>query len=88
MKTPRHEQPWYSWRLETNKKPEPLTAEEKTIMSDVNRKLIEEAPRLIAYGVQKGWISFPKKSRTQHTWITKDSPQLEMDDTSTFTTEP
>lgn len=86
MKTPRHEQPWYAWRLETNKKPEPLTAEEKTIMSGVNRKLIEDAPRLIAYGVKKGWISYPTK-RT-HAWITKDSPPIEMDDTSTFTTQP
>jgi hypothetical protein len=88
MKTPRHEQPWYSCRLENNKKPEPLTEEEKTIMSGVNRKLIDDAPRLIAYGVQKGWISYPKKPRTQHTWITKDSPPLQQDDSSTFTTDP
>jgi len=88
MKTPRHEQPWYECRLETNKKPAPLTAEERTTMSDINRKLIEDAPRLIAYGIKKGWISYPKKPHTQHTWITKDSPPLEQDDSSTFTTDP
>jgi len=57
-------------------------------MSDINRKLIEDAPRLIAYGIKKGWISYPKKPRTQHTWITKDSPPLQQDDSSTFTTDP
>ncbi len=85
MRTPRHEQPWYACRLESNKKPEPLTQEEKTIMSDTNRKLIEEAPRLIAYGVAKGWISYPKR---RHQWITKDNPLIEPDDSSTFTTQP
>lgn len=83
MKTPRHEQPWYECRLENNKKPAPLTDEERTIMSGANRKIIEDAPRLIAYAISKGWMSYPTK-KTHFTW----NNQKPIDSTSTSTTLP
>ena len=49
MKTPRHEQPWYEARLENNKKPSKITEEERTILTEENRRLIEEAPRIISW---------------------------------------
>lgn len=66
MKTPRHEQPWYEHRLEHNTKPGPLSAEERTIMTDANRRIIEQAPRLVAYGIKHGLLSYPIKKRVWH----------------------
>lgn len=63
MKTPRHEQPWYEARLETNKKPSPLTDEERTVLTDENRRLIDESAKIIAWGVARGWISYPTKEQ-------------------------
>jgi len=51
MKTPRHEQPWYESRLLNNKKPSPITEEERTCITDENRRLIEESASIIATGV-------------------------------------
>jgi len=63
MKTPRHEQPWYEARLENNKKPSKITEEERTILTEENRKLIEDAPRIISWGVANGWIAYPIKEQ-------------------------
>ena len=63
MKTPRHEQPWYEARLENNKKPSKITEEERTILTEENRRLIEEAPRIISWGVANGWIAYPLKEQ-------------------------
>jgi hypothetical protein len=75
MKTPRHEQPWYESRLLNNKKPSPITEEERTTITDENRRLIEESANIIAIGVKRGWISFPDKNQTP-TWVpSPTSPQ-------------
>ena len=63
MKTPRHEQPWYESRLLNNKKPSPITEEERTSITDENRRLIEESASIIATGVKRGWISFPPRPK-------------------------
>lgn len=68
MKTPRHEQPWYESRLLNNRKPSPITNEERTSITDENRRLIEESANIIAIGVKRGWISFPEKNESQ-TWV-------------------
>lgn len=68
MKTPRHEQPWYESRLLNNKKPSPITDEERTSITDENRRLIEESANIIAIGVKRGWISFPDQTKTE-TWV-------------------
>jgi hypothetical protein len=68
MKTPRHEQPWYESRLLNNKKPSPITEEERTSITDENRRLIEESASIIATGVKRGWISFPAKTEAE-TWV-------------------
>lgn len=68
MKTPRHEQPWYESRLLNNKKPSPITNEERTSITDENRRLIEESASIIATGVKRGWISFPAKTEAE-TWV-------------------
>jgi hypothetical protein len=68
MKTPRHEQPWYESRLLNNKKPSPITEEERTSITDDNRRLIEESASIIATGVKRGWISFPAKTEAE-TWV-------------------
>lgn len=63
MKTPRHEQPWYEARLENNKKPSKITEKERTILTEENRRLIEEAPKIISWGVACGWIAYPLKEQ-------------------------
>jgi len=60
MKTPRQEQPWYESRLSNNKKPGPITEEERTIITDENRRLIEQSAQIIAWGIAKGWIAYPE----------------------------
>lgn len=60
MKTPRHEQPWYESRLINNKKPSPITDEERTVLTEENRRLIEESASIIAWGIKKGWIAYPE----------------------------
>ena len=62
MKTPRHEQPWYEYRLINNKKPSPMTDEERTIMTEENRRLIEESAKILAWGVKMGLISYPSET--------------------------
>ena len=52
MKTPRQEQPWYESHLLNNKKPSPIT--------DENRRLIEQSAQIIAWGITKGWIAYPE----------------------------
>jgi len=75
MKTPRREQPWYESRLLNNKKPSPITNEERTSITDENRRLIEESASIIATGVKRGWISFPAKTEPE-TWVpSPTSPQ-------------
>jgi hypothetical protein len=68
MKTPRHEQPWYESRLLNNKKPSPITNEERTSITDENRRLIEESANIIAIGVKRGWIRFPRTLKTE-SWV-------------------
>jgi hypothetical protein len=68
MKTPRREQPWYESRLLNNKKPSPITNEERTSITDENRRLIEESANIIAIGVKRGWIRFPRTVETE-TWV-------------------
>jgi hypothetical protein len=63
MKTPRHEQPWYEARLENNKKPSKITEEERTILTEENRRLMEEAASIISWGVANGWIAYPLKEQ-------------------------
>ena len=58
MKTPRQEQPWYESRLANNKKPGLITFEERTIITDENRRLIEQSAQIIAWGIAKGWIAY------------------------------
>ena len=53
MKTPRQEQPWYESRLLNNKKPSPITDEERTILTDENRRLIEQSAQIIEWGITK-----------------------------------
>ena len=60
MKTPRQEQPWYESRLANNKKPGLITFEERTIITDENRRLIEQSAQIIAWGITKGWIAYPE----------------------------
>lgn len=60
MKTPRQEQPWYESRLLNNKKPSPITDEERTIITDENRRLIEQSAKIIEWGIAKGWIAYPE----------------------------
>lgn len=62
MKTPRHEQPWYEHRLEHNSKPGPMSAAERAMNTLENRRILDEAPRLIAYGIKQGWIKLPPKA--------------------------
>jgi hypothetical protein len=80
MKTPRREQPWYEARLETNSKPGPMSNAERSAFTLENRRILDDAPRLIAYGIAKGWISYPTK-KTHFTWKPIDS-------SSTSTTLP
>ncbi len=77
MKTPRHEQPWYESRLLNNKKPSPITEEERTSITDENRRLIEESASIIATGVKRGWISFPAKTEAE-TWVLRTPTRLTM----------
>jgi len=65
MKTPRHEQPWYESRLLNNKKPSPITEEERTILTEENRRLIEDAPKIIAWGIKQGWIAYPEQAESR-----------------------
>ena len=65
MKTPRHEQPWYESRLLNNKKPSPITEEERTILTEENRRLIEDAPKIIAWGIKQGWIAYPEQTESR-----------------------
>lgn len=60
MKTPRHLQPWYACRLRDAKKPEPITSEERTVITAENMRLMEEAKRLVEMGIRKGWLSYPE----------------------------
>jgi hypothetical protein len=60
MKTPRQEQPWYESRLANNKKPGLITFEERTILTEENRRLIEQSAQIIAWGITKGWIAYPE----------------------------
>jgi hypothetical protein len=60
MKTPRQEQPWYESRLANNKKPGLITFEERTILTDENRRLIEQSAQIIEWGITKGWIAYPE----------------------------
>jgi hypothetical protein len=62
MKTPRHEQPWYESRLINNKKPSPITEEERTVLTDENRRLIEESAKVLEWGVKHGFIKYPPRS--------------------------
>lgn len=62
MKTPRHEQPWYESRLINNKKPSPITEEERTVLTDENRRLIEESAKVLEWGVKHGFIKYPRRS--------------------------
>ncbi len=83
MKTPRHEQPWYEARLETNSKPGPMSEAERSAFTLENRRILDDAPRLIAYGISKGWITYPAK-KTHFQW----NHQKPIDSTSTSTTLP
>ena len=58
MKTPRQDQPWYESRLANNKKPGLITFDERTIITDENRRLIEQSAQIIAWGIAKGWIAY------------------------------
>ena len=49
--------------MENNKKPSKITEEERTILTEENRRLIEEAPRIISWGVANGWIAYPLKEQ-------------------------
>jgi len=60
MKTPRQEQPWYESRLANNKKPGLITFDERTIITDENRRLIEQSAQIIEWGIAKGWIAYPE----------------------------
>ncbi len=60
MKTPRQDQPWYESRLANNKKPGLITFEERTILTEENRRLIEQSAQIIAWGITKGWIAYPE----------------------------
>jgi hypothetical protein len=46
----------------------PITEEERTSITDENRRLIEESASIIATGVKRGWISFPAKTEAE-TWV-------------------
>jgi hypothetical protein len=76
MKTPRHEQPWYESRLLNNKKPSPITQEERTILTEENRRLIEDAPKIIAWGIKQGWISYPEQNESRK-WKLQGIQQLD-----------
>ena len=80
MKTPRREQPWYEARLENNSKPGPMSDAERSAFTLENRRILDDAPRLIAYAISKGWISYPTK-KTHMQWKPIDS-------SSTSTTLP
>ena len=60
MKTPRQEQPWYESRLLNNKKPSPITDEERTILTDENRRLIEQSAQISEWGTNKGRNANPE----------------------------
>ena len=46
--------------LSNNQKPGPITEEERTIITDENRRLIEQSAQIIAWGIAKGWIAYPE----------------------------
>ncbi len=66
MKTPRHEQPWYESRLLNNTKPSPITDEERTMLTDENRRLIEESAKILEWGVNHGLITYPLRSKDEY----------------------
>ena len=49
--------------MENNKKPSKITEEERTILTEENRRLMEEAASIISWGVANGWIAYPLKEQ-------------------------
>lgn len=68
MRRPRHEQPWYSYRLESNSKPKPMTDEERKVVASINQDIIANAKEIVDEAIRKGWISYPKPEKTPIQW--------------------
>lgn len=57
----RKESVWYQHRLDEAKKPQPLTQEERQMMHYQNQAILDDAKRLVEYGIQKGWLKKPQR---------------------------
>lgn len=79
MRTPRREQPWYGYRLENNKKPEKMTAEERASVASVNQEIIANAKSIVDEAIRKGWISYPKPDQDPAPWNPQINPPISTD---------
>jgi len=79
MRRPRREQPWYSYRLESNSKPKPMTDEERAIVASINQDIIANAKEIVDEAIRKGWISYPKPNQHPAPWNPQINPPTSTD---------